>query len=274
MKMKAVLEKLFPGAVLRLRERRKNGPYPSHKAHILALSHLRATVNDLPESHLRAFLQTAMKYMADSRSQIFQDAFVLHVLGTARPGYFVDFGATDGVTLSNSHLLETKHGWRGICAEPARSWHPALRRNRPSAVIETRCVWTKTGAELTFRETAERELSTIDSYAQSDSRAKKRNESETYAVSTVSLDDMLAEHGAPEHFEYLSIDTEGSEFDILKNFDLGRYMPKVITVEHNYTPRRSDIHALLTASGYRRVLTEVSMFDDWYLAPGVGLPKE
>lgn len=272
--MKAILEKFFGGTVSRHRERRRNGPYPSHKALMWALANTRNSINDLPDTPLRAFLQTAMRHMAQSHSQIFQDAFVLHVIGTAKPGYFVDFGATDGVALSNSYLLETQYNWQGICAEPARSWHSALHSNRPAARIETRCVWNETGAELVFRETAERELSTIDAYAQTDSHAKNRKESETYRVTTVSLNDMLAEHKAPEHFDYLSIDTEGSEFDILQSFDLARYMPRIITVEHNYTPRRRDINALLVAAGYRRVLTEVSLFDDWYLAPGVDLRGE
>lgn len=239
-----------------------------------SLANTRDAINDLPHGPLREFMQTAMRHMSVSRSQIFQDAFVLTALGTETPGYFVDFGATDGVSLSNSYLLETGFGWQGICAEPARSWHPALRKNRPLAKIETRCVWNKTGAELTFRETAEREFSTIDRFAETDSRAKNREESETYSVETISLNDMLAEHGAPVHFDYLSIDTEGSEFDILNSFDLAKYMPRIITVEHNYTPRRRDIHTLLQKEGYRRVLTEVSLFDDWYIAPGVDLPGE
>ena len=272
--MKAILERYMGGTVARYRERRRNGPYPSHKGLMWGLANIRTSIHELPDGPLRAFLQTAMKHMADSHSQIFQDAFVLHVLGTDKPGYFVDFGATNGIALSNSYLLETKYGWRGICAEPARSWHKALYANRPAAKIETRCVWTKSGDELVFRETADRELSTIDAFAQTDSRAKNREQSETYAVVTVSLNDMLNDHDAPTHFDFLSIDTEGSEFDILQNFDLARYMPKVITVEHNYTPRRRDIHALLVAAGYRRVLTEVSLFDDWYLAPGIKLPGE
>jgi len=271
--MKNLLERYFPRAVAQRRERRRNGPYPSQKALIWGLADMRNRIDTLDDPPVRAFLQTAMKHMATSRAQIFQDAFVLHVLGTEQPGFFVDFGATDGVSLSNSWLLETAYGWRGILAEPARNWQADLRANRPNARIETRCVWTETGAELVFREAAERELSTIDSFAGGDSQARNRQNAETYSVTTVSLNDMLAELGAPAPFDYLSIDTEGSEFDILSHFDLARYMPRVITVEHNYTPRRRDIHALLTAAGYRRVLTEVSLFDDWYLAPGVALPE-
>ena len=77
--------------------------------------------------------------------------------------------------------------------------------------------------------------------------------------------DLLASHNAPTEIDYLSIDTEGSEFAILEQFDFDRYDIKVITCEHNYTPLRQQIFDLLTAHGYRRKLEEHSKFEDWYV---------
>ena len=50
-------------------------------------------------------------------SQIKQDLFVLYYYQDT-PGYFVEFGALDGVDTSNTYLLEKEHGWKGILAEP------------------------------------------------------------------------------------------------------------------------------------------------------------
>ena len=86
-----------------------------------------------------------------------------------------------------------------------------------------------------------------------------------YDVATVSLMDLLAEHGAPAEIYYLSIDTEGSEFDILESFDFGRYDIRVITCEHNFTPMRRRVHALLSGKGYVCKFETVSEFDDWYV---------
>jgi hypothetical protein len=61
--------------------------------------------------------------------------------------------------------------------------------------------------------------------------------------------------------DYLSIDTEGSEFMILKDFDFARYTFRVITVEHNYTSQRRELFELLTSVGYQRVYPEISQFD-------------
>ena len=54
----------------------------------------------------------------NTKSQINQDIFVLYTLNWKRNGFFVEFGATDGMDLSNTYLLEKDFGWRGILSEP------------------------------------------------------------------------------------------------------------------------------------------------------------
>jgi FkbM family methyltransferase len=212
-----------------------------------------------------AFVEYCAAHIGKSRSQLFQDLFVLHHLGEQRNGYFVEFGATNGVALSNTYLLEREYGWNGILAEPARCWHEALRNNR-KCTIDIRCVWSKTGERLSFNETSAPEFSTISSYSLVDYHAKQRVNGAAYMVETVSLPDLLASHGAPKTIDYLSVDTEGSEFDILSNFDFNDRNVRVITVEHNHSEKQRDrIFALLTENGYRRVFEGFSHFDDWYV---------
>tara|TARA_B100000780_G_C20781390_1_gene310300 strand:+ start:75 stop:314 length:240 start_codon:yes stop_codon:yes gene_type:complete len=70
---------------------------------------------------------------------------------------------------------------------------------------------------------------------------------------------LLIKYNAPRLIDYLSIDTEDSEFEILKNFDFNNYKFRVITCEHNFNKNREKIYKLLTANGYRR------KFEDWYV---------
>ena len=199
-----------------------------------------------------------------SESQLCQDLFVLAETGLKTNGYFVEFGATNGVELSNTYLLEKRFNWNGILAEPAKIWHQELRRNR-GANIDFDCVWVKTGDELEFVETAKAQLSTIDSFVGKDMHAKAREDGKRYLVQTVSLMDLLERYSAPRHIDYLSIDTEGSELKIMENFDFDAYQFSVITCEHNFTKDREKIHDLLTSKGYARKFESISKFDDWYV---------
>ncbi len=76
----------------------------------------------------------------DSKSQIQQDLFALAMNNFKDSGYFVEFGAANGVDTSNTWLMENNFGWKGILAEPARVRHADLKKSR-NCHIDTRCVW-------------------------------------------------------------------------------------------------------------------------------------
>jgi FkbM family methyltransferase len=206
----------------------------------------------------------ATNFFSLSKAQLHQDLIALIFSDFKTGGFFVEFGATDGRRFSNTHLLEKSFNWNGILAEPGRNWHSSLRVNR-SAIIETRCVWKTSGESLEFNETAVGELSTLEMFSSGDMHADARLSGNRYYVDTISLEDLLKINDAPQHVDYLSIDTEGSEFEILSNFDFGKYSFGFITCEHNFTQSREQVFELLTANGYVRVLENMSQFDDWYL---------
>jgi FkbM family methyltransferase len=211
------------------------------------------------------FVEYCIAHHAESAAQVFQDLLVLSVLGEKRGGFFVEFGATDGISFNNTYLLERKYGWQGILAEPARGWQKALRQNRHAA-IETRCVWSRSGDTLQFNEPYAGELSTVDEYSRRDRYARQRSAGKHYRVETISLNDLLKRHEAPHQIDYLSIDTEGSEFNILSHFDFTAYEIALITVEHAYVTRdRENIAALMQRHGFKRILEHYSLFDDWYV---------
>jgi FkbM family methyltransferase len=199
-----------------------------------------------------------------SKAQLKQDMFVLDELGYKRDGYFVEFGATNGIDFSNTYLLETKFGWTGILAEPAKIWSEDLAKNR-TCHIDYDCVWSKSGEVLEFNEVNAAELSTIDTFSSVDEHATTRTSGTKYPVNTISLLDLLKKYDAPRVIDYLSIDTEGSEFEILSAFDFDAYQFRVITCEHNYTPMREKIYDLLMSKGYIRKFPNLSRFDDWYV---------
>ncbi|HQV51516.1 MAG: FkbM family methyltransferase [Flavobacteriales bacterium] len=222
----------------------------------------------------RKKLERTGELIKSSRSQILQDIFVLHALNFQREGYFVEFGATDGKEKSNTHLLEKEFGWTGILAEPATIWHSALRSNR-SCHIDTALVHASTGETVIFNQTEDPELSSIQGLEQENEHSNARKNFESYEVTTISLTDLLRKYEAPKIIDYLSIDTEGSEFQLLQAFDFGSYQFRVITCENNTDKNgvKSDkIEKLLGQHGYVKKYTELSQFDDWYILPDL-LPK-
>lgn len=215
---------------------------------------------ELPEQDSSRLL----RFLRESKAQFRQDLFVLSECDLKRNGFFVEFGATDGIELSNSYLLEKEFGWDGILAEPARYWHQKLNDNR-NCHIDTNCVWKDTNFTLKFNEVSEPVLSTISSYSSADFHKKTRENGKAYDVKTISLIDLLDKYNAPKRIDYLSIDTEGSEYEILSNFDFNRYQFQIITCEHNFTPVREKIFSLLTEMGYKRKYEKISGADDWYV---------
>jgi FkbM family methyltransferase len=214
----------------------------------------------LPENHSAQLL----KVLRNSSSQLGQDLFVLSEVNFKKHGYFVEFGATDGVSGSNTWLLEKEFSWNGILSEPAKRWHQSLFGNR-TCNIETNCVWRESNQTITFNETEWGELSTIDVFSSSDYREQERKRGRKYDVKTLSLEDLLNKYHAPREIDYLSIDTEGSEYEILKSFDFEKYRIRIITCEHNFTPQRDKVFELLAGKGYERKLESISKVDDWYV---------
>ncbi len=208
-----------------------------------------------------------LKYIENlsfSKSQIRQDLFVLNELDFKNNGFFIEFGAANGLDNSNTFILENKFGWDGLLAEPAKIYHQNLAINR-KCQIEKKCIWSESKKKLNFKETSLPGLSTIEQFSSSDHHKNLRKDGELYSVETLSLNDFLCKYNAPNVIDYLSIDTEGSEYAILENFNFDKYKFNVITVEHNYSKNRKKIFSLLTKNGYLRKFEELSQFDDWYV---------
>jgi len=220
----------------------------------------------LEQQRYADFLHYTIENLGSSKAQLFQDMFAASIGRGKRDGFFVEFGAADGIAHSNTYFLEKTLGWRGILAEPCRGWHEALRKNR-NAVIDTRCVLGPGGKKVAFEENQEREVSGVASLHAKDawSDARKSQASERYMVETISLAELLKEQHAPHKIDYISIDTEGSELEILRAFDFREFDVTVFTVEHNFTPARKRLIELFETNGYDLVMPYFSKWDAWFV---------
>jgi FkbM family methyltransferase len=197
-----------------------------------------------------------------STSQLGQDLWVLEKSAFKHQGFFVEFGATDGVLLSNTYVLETEFAWTGLCAEPNPKMFAQLRNNR-QCVVSDACIAGVSGEEVDFIFAGA--FGGMTRHCSADLHRERRaayaSAGQVGRLVTISLDDFLRSHRAPYNIDYLSIDTEGSELEILMNFPFERWNIRLITVEHNNTPQKDSIFDLLRRHGYQR--TECQ-WEDWY----------
>jgi len=179
--------------------------------------------------------------------------WVLEKTNFKRNGFFVEMGAVDGIRLSNTLILERDYSWSGILAEPDPRHHESLKNNRPSSSIEFDCVWNQTGQTKTFLQSKEikDQRSTLSHFVDEGRAQRLLKKWPTIEVKTISLLDMLDKHNAPKYIDYFSLDTEGSEYQILRTFDFSKYKFGLITVEWNHHKVRGKrIYDLLTSNGY------------------------
>ena len=200
-----------------------------------------------------------------SYSQLQQDLRVLQFYKIKTNGFFVDIGAADGIELSNTYLLESHANWKGICVEPNPNNYSKLIVNRPKSICCDKAIYNETGLILDFDIAHINPLLSGISGLNNVTHLKSVVDAykSTIQVETLSLTDLLDKNNAPNFIEYLSLDTEGSEYEILKNFNFDKYIFGLIDVEHNYIePIRSQIRDLLLANGYNYI--GENSWDDCY----------
>lgn len=207
----------------------------------------------------------ALGFIGRSKSQHFQDVWALVESGFRHGGYFVEVGAFNGVDISNTYMLEKSFGWTGLLAEPNPQHHANIRAHR-TATLSAKCVHATSGERMAFwvakssGHSALAEVATLDRHA-----AKRQRDHQEIVVETISLNDLLAQAGAPAEIDFISMDTEGNEPAILSTFDFARWPVRLWCVEHNHhAAAEAEIDRILLGNGYRRRHRGLSETDAWY----------
>lgn len=231
--------------------------------------------------------------MNNCKSQLGQDMWVNEILNGKKNGFFVEIGAHDGITLSNSYFFEKELNWKGICIEASPFSFELLKKNRDCIchnafldcikgnMIDFHCSNNPSyGSELSYG--INRELQTI--YAGTTNRIVNLNKligDEYYKcieIKSEIISDIFKEYNIPNVIDYLSIDVEGAEYNILKTIEFDLYHINTMTVEHN-SPHVGDLYRdmikdLLTSNGFTFVKSndnllnwdeELSQIDDYYI---------
>jgi FkbM family methyltransferase len=212
------------------------------------------------------------------QSQMGQDLFLNRWIFKDRgPGFFVDVGAFDGELGSNTAFFERRLGWTGVAFEPNPPEFASLRRTRSCRAIQG-CAYNREG-EVSFLALSERDrraaagplapppnltsmaldarhgavmLSGIQDHLGRMERIDRLREvhgldQALITVPCYRIDGVLDEAGV-RTVDYLTIDVEGAELEVLEGIDFSRVQVNVVGVESS--PRFRDVHTRLTRAGF------------------------
>ena len=196
----------------------------------------------------------------------FLSSVIIKKVSPQTTAYFVEIGANDGKYLSNTFTLENTFGWNGLLSEVNSSLTHTLFLNRPKSKIDVRAVDEISGIKKAFNQSKNSEYSALEGVSL---HTDQFIDSISEVVETVNLTDLLEEFKSPKCIDFLSIDTEGNEFDILKglNFNLFKFNYIAVEVSRN----QEEIAEILGSNGYVRILEEVSLWDQWWVSQEVML---
>lgn len=218
-------------------------------------------------SHIKQYESAIIedvKYDKEYYSQIGQDKYyVENIIKRSRRGIFLDIGAHDGVTFSNTYYLEKNLGWTGICVEPNPSSYEKCARNRQCTVVN-KAIFEGPPKKAEFIipegegnvEGGLEQLCALKGHVREKSLkidfTSQYSKQKTIFVDTTSIMDLL--HAYQTYaIDYMSIDVEGYELDILRGIDYDRIKVRFLTVEHgNDEEYKQEIRMFLQSKGYKR----------------------
>jgi len=189
-------------------------------------------------------------------SQIGQDQWVCERFNYKRNGYFIEIGAADGIRISNTYYLEKTLEWTGICVEASTELFNQLINNR-NCVCINKAIYNK---------------NEIIKFHESDCDGSIRADGEL-TIEAITIKKLIEENNVPKIIDYISLDVEGAEYDILTKFPFEEYEVILWTIEHNSHldegELKAKIRGIMTNNGYAIVPESISgrilKFEDWYI---------
>jgi FkbM family methyltransferase len=198
---------------------------------------------------------SGMNLLFESKSQNGQDLFALLANDFKKNGVFLEFGAYDGVIFSNTYLLEKFFGWNGILIDPIPQHFKRMELNRKCKLVHG-AITAEQQDNVLIEELAASDLSKF---------VKKRKIfKKIHKVKAFTLSQVMNQYLTSDEIDFLSIDTEGHELEILKSIDLNRYKIKAVCVEHNFREGSEEMVKYMVNNGYEHLYSEHSKNDYWF----------
>lgn len=158
----------------------------------------------------------------DCKGNYLQDKLI-EIFKNKKNGVFIELGANNGIVQSNTIAFEKYFDWTGILIEPSKSGYESCLRNRPKSLcFNYACVSNEYNEEYVEGD--------FDGHCMSSVNGNRLNRGKTVKVKAITLSKLL-DKCKVENIDFLSLDTEGYEYNILKGLDISKHRPKYILIE-------------------------------------------
>lgn len=182
-----------------------------------------------------------IKFKKYLKSQKGQDRWLNdNLFNWKKSGYFIEAGALDGCTNSNTYFFEKVLGWNGLLIEPNRVEFNKIKKTRSSIAI-CECIYD--GSLVKF---ANKKGHGSISNRSLDNCLSHNDSDKTVEIKSITIKEALDKISAPKYIDYFSLDVEGAEEFIVSSFPYREYTVGCFTIE-----RASEkINSILTREGY------------------------
>lgn len=215
------------------------------------------------EDSIEKFLMFCASQKDLTRSQLLQEYLYLFVRQSKIPkgAVFLEVGVGDGVNHSNNLILERSFGMRGVLVEGDPRQRAEIHRNRVATLVPVLAGNASGEAELNLSSTPE--LSHVSGAVQTEIISQNIRKA---VVKVETLNEILGEELADDEFiDFVTIDVEGFELQVLEGFDLTFFKPAVLCVEFNYDQKyRSELISAI-GDNYTLVFDSISACDLWFI---------
>ena len=159
-----------------------------------------------------------------------------------KDGFFIELGAFDGITQSNTYFFELYRNWKGLLIEPSKESFDLCSKNRPNSIVVNCCCVSNTYNDIKIQ-------GDFNSTLMSSVNGERLNSNSLIQVNALTLEKILDENNINKEIDFLSLDTEGYELQVLEGLNLEKYRPKYLLIEI-YRKDYNNILSYLQSKNY------------------------
>ena len=212
-----------------------------------------------------SIIKRKIKYRKVSYSFNAVDLIINYIFKNKKKGFYVDVGAQHPISNNNTYLLYKK-GWNGINIDLDVKNIELLNISRPNDINLNYAISSSVGKQKLF---FYHDRSPINTLVKNVAHFQKSKVKIIKDINTITLNKIFDDLKINKHIDYMNIDVEGHELDVLKGLDLIKYKPSVISIEFldlkmkHLEFKNNNIYRIFETEFYRLLIDKNYHFVNW-----------